>query len=70
MVRSPDHQATIPLGDGEHAAWQDGAELPAEHEPATQLSFCVQALSSLQVVPSAATGFEHEPLDGLHAPAR
>jgi len=29
----------------------------------------VQALPSLHVVPFAATGFEHVPVDGLHVPA-
>jgi hypothetical protein len=32
-------------------------------------SVCVQALPSLQVVPSGALGFEHMPLFGLHVPA-
>jgi hypothetical protein len=37
--------------------------------PPSQASLCVQALPSLHVVPFAATGFEHAPLDGLHVPA-
>src|SRR5262249_10115708 len=37
--------------------------------PAWQLSECVQALPSLQLVPSAFAGFEQRPLAGLHVPA-
>jgi hypothetical protein len=39
------------------------------HVPFWQLSLCVHALPSLQVVPLAATGFEHAPVLGLHVPA-
>ncbi len=37
--------------------------------PLWQLSVCVHALPSLHVVPFAAIGFEHWPLDGSHVPA-
>jgi hypothetical protein len=39
------------------------------HTPLVQVSLCVQALPSLQVVPSAAAGFEHVPVAGLQVPA-
>jgi hypothetical protein len=42
---------------------------PPTHVPAMQVSLCVQALPSLQVVPFVATGFEHTPFAGLHVPA-
>jgi len=38
------------------------------HAPAVHASVCVHALPSLHVVPSAAFGFEHVPVDGLHVP--
>jgi hypothetical protein len=37
--------------------------------PAWQVSLCVHASPSLHAVPSAAAGFEHWPVAGLHAPA-
>jgi hypothetical protein len=37
--------------------------------PVLQLSICVQALPSLQIVPSLASGLEQTPEAGLHAPA-
>src|SRR5206468_2387339 len=37
--------------------------------PAWQVSVCVQALPSLQVLPFALFGFEHVPVAGLHVPA-
>jgi hypothetical protein len=56
------------------ATWQ--ASLAAQvtgfepvQTPAWQVSVCVHALPSLQVVPFAAVGFEHVPVDGLHVPA-
>jgi hypothetical protein len=39
------------------------------HTPAWQVSVCVQALPSLQAVPSAAFGFEQTPVAGLQTPA-
>ena len=39
------------------------------HAPAWQLSVCVHAFPSLHVVPSAAAGLEHCPVDVLHVPA-
>ena len=41
-----------------------------EHVPFWQVSVCVQALPSEQVVPFAAIGFEHCPFAGLHDPAK
>jgi len=38
------------------------------HAPLWHVSVCVHALPSLQVVPFAAAGFEHWPLEGSHAP--
>ena len=43
--------------------------LPPTQAPATQVSVCVHAFPSLQLVPSAATGLEHVPFAGLHVPA-
>src|SRR6185295_13082380 len=37
--------------------------------PPWQVSVCVQALPSVQVVPSGAAGFEHTPFAGLQTPA-
>ena len=39
------------------------------HVPAWQVSVCVHASPSLQLVPLAAVGFEHVPLVGSHVPA-
>src|SRR5439155_1705628 len=39
------------------------------HTPLSQVSVWVQALPSLQAVPSAFAGFEHVPLAGLQTPA-
>jgi len=38
--------------------------------PAWQPSVCVQALPSLQAVPSAKVGFEQAPVAGLQLPAK
>ena len=43
--------------------------LVPEHVPLWQVSVWVQALPSLQVVPSVLFGEEHAPLDGSHVPA-
>src|SRR5213594_808388 len=40
-----------------------------EQTPERQESVWVQALPSLQAVPSAASGLEHAPVDGLQVPA-
>jgi hypothetical protein len=40
------------------------AQLPAWH-----VSLCVQALPSLQALPSGRAGFEQPPFNGLHVPA-
>ena len=42
---------------------------PLTHTPAWQVSFCVQALLSLQVVPSPLFWKAHTPVDVLHTPA-
>ena len=39
------------------------------HVPAWHESLCVHALPSLQLVPFAASGFEHVPVVGLQVPA-
>src|SRR5207245_10110195 len=39
------------------------------HTPLWQVSVCVQALPSLQVLPLAFAGFEHVPVAGLQVPA-
>jgi hypothetical protein len=39
------------------------------HRPLSQVSVWVQALPSLQGVPSASGGFEQSPVAGLHTPA-
>ena len=39
------------------------------HLPAWQVSVCVQALPSLQALPSGFAGFEHEPVAGSQVPA-
>ncbi len=41
---------------------------PLAHVPAWQVSVCVQALLSLQVVPLGFNGFEHAPVAGLQVP--
>jgi len=43
--------------------------LAPEHTPAWQVSLCVQAFPSSQVVPLAFAGLEHAPVAGLHVPA-
>jgi hypothetical protein len=51
--------------------WSDAVHvtvLPATQLPAWQVSFFVQALPSLHVVPFAAAGFEHAPLVGSQVP--
>jgi hypothetical protein len=42
---------------------------PPVQAPAWQVSVRVQALPSLQAVPSVTFGFEQAPVDGLHVPA-
>src|SRR5579862_6050065 len=51
--------------------WSDAVQTTAvpAHVPPWQLSPCVQALPSLQPVPSAAVGFEHVPVCGSQVPA-
>jgi hypothetical protein len=77
---------TVPLGAGglEHvpdaglqmpATWHwseavQATEFEPTHAPAEHASVCVHALPSLQLVPSAAAGFEQAPLVGSQAPAR
>ena len=46
-----------------------GVAEPETHEPVTHLSPVVQALPSLQPVPSVLFGFEHTPFAVLHVPA-
>jgi hypothetical protein len=41
---------------------------PLTQAPAIQASVVVQASPSEQLVPSARVGFEHAPVDALHAP--
>src|SRR5215831_5124526 len=52
--------------------WSDAVHttglLPVQ-VPLWQVSVCVHALLSLQVVPLAAAGFEQTPVAGLHVPA-
>jgi hypothetical protein len=43
--------------------------LPPAHAPAWHVSVVVQALPSLQLVPSGCDGFEHAPVLGSHVPA-
>src|SRR5438445_12765095 len=45
------------------------AGVPPVHIPLSQVSVFVQALPSLQAVPSAFAGFEHVPLAGSQTPA-
>ena len=57
------------------AVWQGGGVLqvtgvPPTQVPPLQVSPDVQALLSLQVVPSGAFGFEQVPSVGLQVPAR
>jgi hypothetical protein len=52
--------------------WSEAVQvvvLPAVQAPATHVSFRSQTFPSLHAVPSATVGFEHSPVDGLHAPA-
>ena len=52
--------------------WSCAAQVtgfPPLQIPPWQVSVCVQALPSLQLVPSAIGGFEHAPLEGLQVPA-
>jgi hypothetical protein len=76
---------TVPLDlAGLEQIPEDGSQLPATWHwsdalhvtalepvqlPAWQVSVCVQAFPSLQVVPLAATGLEHAPEEGSHVPA-
>src|SRR5438094_3891378 len=65
----------VPL-EGSHVPatwhWSEAVQttglLPV-HTPLWQVSVCVQALPSLQVVPSVLFGFEHTPVDGSQVPA-
>src|ERR1035438_3855653 len=52
-----------------HWSWATQVTGLPVQAPAWQLSACVQALLSLQVVPLAAFGFEQVPSAGLHVPA-
>src|SRR5207245_1436800 len=52
--------------------WSAGAQVTGFvplHSPAWQVSVRVQALPSLQAVPSGFAGFEHAPVAGSQAPA-
>jgi hypothetical protein len=52
--------------------WSEAAQVTGFvplHEPAWHVSVCVQAFPSEHAVPSAAVGFEHNPVDGAHTPA-
>jgi hypothetical protein len=52
--------------------WSSGMQVtavPAVQTPLWQVSFWVQALPSLQDVPSPLAGLEHVPVLGLHVPA-
>ena len=52
--------------------WSDAAQvfgLAPVQVPETQVSLWVQALPSLQLVPSVFAGFEQTPVDVLHVPA-
>src|SRR5439155_198572 len=56
------------------ASWHGSAGVPARrsaelHSPAWQVSVRVQALPSLQAVPSGFAGFEHAPVAGSQVPA-
>src|SRR5215467_3372002 len=46
------------------------AAFPPVQMPVRQVSVCVHAFPSSQVVPSGAWGFEHVPFTGLHVPTR
>src|SRR6185312_11183698 len=66
-------QAPVP-GSHVPAAWHWSAAahvtgLAPVHTPERQVSVRVQALPSVQDVPSASAGFEHAPVVGLHIPA-
>jgi hypothetical protein len=52
--------------------WPGAAQVtavPPVHAPARQVSLCVQALLSLQAVPSGLFADEQVPVAGLHEPA-
>jgi hypothetical protein len=51
------------------AAWHTTAA-PGTHTPATQASFCVQKLPSVQLLPFALAGFEQAPVAESQVPAR
>ena len=61
--------------DGLHVLTWHGSSRGARHRappvqtPALQVSLCVQALPSLQAVPSDTAGLEHLPVAGAHVPA-
>src|SRR5579863_1780176 len=52
--------------------WSEAVQVtavPLRQVPDWQASPTVQAFPSLQLVPFAAAGFEHDPVVGLHVPA-
>jgi hypothetical protein len=49
-------------------AWHTTGFAPV-HVPPVQLSVCVHASPSLQLVPLGAAGFEQRPVSGSHVPA-
>jgi hypothetical protein len=64
----------VPVAGSQALTWHwSGAVhwigLPPVQVPAWHVSVCVQALPSLQLVPSLAFGLEHVPVAGLHTPA-
>jgi hypothetical protein len=67
FVHAPVDGVQVPAAWQESCAVQTTLLLPVQ-VPAWQLSVCVQALPSLQVVPSAAAGFEHTPVRASQVP--
>lgn len=73
MASSP--QSTITLEVPCFVAWMlaispGGVPGVPTHAPLLHASPVVHAFPSLQLVPSVAFGFEHNPVPGLHVPAR
>ena len=67
LEQTPDDGSHVPAAWHWSEAVQMTGLLPV-HTPVSQASVCVQALLSLQVVPSGKLGLEQTPVDVLHVP--
>src|SRR5947207_100554 len=72
VLGGSEHTPVLVLQVPSSCHWSSAVQttrLLPEQTPLSQVSVCVQALPSLQAVPSALGGFEHTPVLVLQVPA-